>query len=76
MTPKRRCCNFISVCITGNQARKPLHSKEKGRTVRHKKRHQFVEIGGFFVITALFIDFSPFFSLSEVIAIALPLLGR
>jgi hypothetical protein len=76
MTPKRRCCNFISVCITGNQARKPLHSKEKGRTVRQKKRHQFMEMGGFFVITALFIDFSPFFSLSEVITIALPLLGR
>jgi hypothetical protein len=53
-----------------------VHSKEKGRRVRHKKRHQLVEIGGFFVITALFIDFSPFFSLSEVIAIALPLLGR
>lgn len=76
MTPKRRCCGFISVCITGNQARNPQHSKEKGRRVRHKKRHQLVEIGGFFVITALFIDFSAFFSLSEVIAIALPLLGR
>jgi hypothetical protein len=35
-----------------------------------------VKIGGFFIITALFIDFSPFFSLSEVIAIALPLLDR
>jgi hypothetical protein len=76
MTPKRRCCDFISVCITGNQARKIPDRKEKGRAVRHKNRCQIAEIGGFFVITALFVDFSVFFSFWEVIAIALPLLDR